>query len=198
MRDLIHRKNGVLQEIERRKAAHNGDGVIRLSKDAARLEGEIAAGLIQAGRLGDAAVNLISRGSCLVDAGEARLARRALEQAEYLMWNPRTFDWVLNELDRIGSAQSTTPPDPDKDTERLEALARSAIVNLAQKEVRTKTCTYPSKYWRRAKEIAIADLPGVSVEIICSRCGYCIDADGQRAAGAQRIVCGSCGNDVSR
>ena len=79
--ELSFNKNVLLLEIEQAKAKHATKKVVQLASEAASLERLIAELLIDENARDEAVINLISAGSCFVDARRTVEARRAFDLA---------------------------------------------------------------------------------------------------------------------
>ena len=79
--ELSFNKNVLLLEIEQAKAKHATKKVVQLASEAASLERLIAELLIDENSRDEAVINLISAGSCFVDARRTVEARRAFDLA---------------------------------------------------------------------------------------------------------------------
>ncbi|MBE7465620.1 MAG: hypothetical protein HS116_19265 [Planctomycetes bacterium] len=79
-----YKKNCLILELECAKASKDKGRVIRLALEAALLEQGISESLIEENRISDAVVNLVSAGSCYMDAQQFSRAHQVLETAKNL------------------------------------------------------------------------------------------------------------------
>lgn len=110
--ELIQIKTGLLIALEAAKGSDDEARVQKLAMEAACLESQITAILMDRGETENAVINLVSQASCLVDAGYARRAIWAHEQALSLTNVDEKRNWIRGELARLRSAtEDETAPD---------------------------------------------------------------------------------------
>lgn len=81
LQELLTRKSTLILRIEHAKASGDMDGVVTLSLEAATLELELANVFLERSATEDAVINLVSAGSCFIDALRHQDARDAFERA---------------------------------------------------------------------------------------------------------------------
>jgi hypothetical protein len=148
MKELILRKNQLLLALARAKDAADGPAIYRLAMRAADLENRIAEHFIRAKRLDDAAVNLVSRASCLLDAEQKDQAVYTLQRARNLTRNPEAWNWIHSEIARLAPGEAT-----------LEQLRRymDTVEAGAEKLLELKPYTSPKRHWRPAPEREVVE-----------------------------------------
>src|ERR1041385_3708525 len=99
--ELRKLKSAILIELDAAKAAHRSADVLRLGRQAAELEGQLATEFMAAGRLEDAAVSFISQAACLEDADLVQSAFLALDRAATLTSKPSTNAFIEVEQERL-------------------------------------------------------------------------------------------------
>ena len=100
---LIQEKSRKLLDLLRlQQEAQSDESAIQiLADDVARMEGEIAAALIQSGLPEKAVVNLVSQATCLVDAGRIEEAVGVFRQSLLYLQHPRFNEWIAQELSQV-------------------------------------------------------------------------------------------------
>ena len=104
LEQTIARKTRLIFELNKAKGAKDDAAARRLAKEAAILEGQIAAQLLSEGRGEDAAVNLVSQASCLLICEKKTEAGDVLRQARARTSKFRLLKWIESTLESI-----TTP-----------------------------------------------------------------------------------------
>ena len=88
--------------LETAKASHRGGASVRpLASAASALEGALAHHLLKAGRTTEAVINLVSQGSCLLDARRLSEAKRVFAKAYSLTTESALRDWIAAQHDGI-------------------------------------------------------------------------------------------------
>lgn len=101
--DLIVKKNHQLQDMERVRVHGKPEEVKKLALGVAFLELKIADELIRLNKPEEAVVNLVSRASCLMLAGRARLAMRAYDRAKKATKDGKYLRWIEKQQEEIAN-----------------------------------------------------------------------------------------------
>jgi DNA repair protein RadD len=150
--ELIRTKNSLLFDLDAAKRQRNKREVLKFASLAATREAQIAQLLLEANRVDDAVVNLVSQASCYKDANRLIEARRILEIASQLSRADRLKIWIQEELATVPSQFA----DPGRLFETLDVNI-SGNPNLRQPQAEAYEAA--RRHFAHSKNHAIIQLP---------------------------------------
>lgn len=103
--DLIREKSALLMEVQIAKSRKSTRDVVTLSSRAGTLEMRVALSLLAAGKKAEAVINLVSAGSCYIDARRDVEAKRALMLALTLSEQESITAETKTHLEKIGNVE---------------------------------------------------------------------------------------------
>jgi hypothetical protein len=120
---LIRKKNTFIERLQLAKARGVTRAVSRLAMEAARMEERIAKERLALQQWEEAAVNLVSQASCLVDAERFFDAIRIYARVQKLTRKPRLQAWIQQEIDNLNLQMFQNGPKAEQSSKRKAAVS---------------------------------------------------------------------------